>query len=151
MGKEAIEINDLLLNVIRIYAARLNAMGILLNRDYQALSPSDLLNSRDRFRQAPPPELPQMKYGEVERFFGALITLYHIRKLLSSHGIKPAYEMLEEKLHQGSFASLMSRNEDIHKAKLLMQRNLSHGAPNPKISKMLEVLIDHFSTWARKK
>ncbi|KAK3426055.1 hypothetical protein EUGRSUZ_F02585 [Eucalyptus grandis] len=144
MGKEAIEINDLLLNVIRIYAARLNAMGILLNRDYQALSPSDLLNSRDRFRQAPPPELPQLKYGEVERFFGALITLYHIRKLLSSHGIRPAYEMLEEKLHQGSFASLMSRNEDIHKAKLLMQRNLSHGGPNPKISKMLEVLIDHF-------
>lgn len=65
------------------------------------LSPSDLLNSRDKFRQAPPPELPQLKYGEVERFFGALITLYHIRKLLSSHGIRPAYEMLEEKLHQG--------------------------------------------------
>jgi len=37
MGKEAIQINDLLLNVIRIYAARLNAMGILLNRDYQAV------------------------------------------------------------------------------------------------------------------
>ncbi|KAI6691254.1 hypothetical protein NL676_028082 [Syzygium grande] len=144
MGKEAIEINDLLLNVIRIYAARLNAMGILLNRDYQALSPSDLLNSRDKFRQAPPPELPQLKYGEVERFFGALITLYHIRKLLSSHGIRPAYEMLEEKLHQGSFASLMSRNEDINKAKLIMQQSLSRGAPNPKLSKMLEVLIDHF-------
>ncbi|XP_048129924.1 DEAD-box ATP-dependent RNA helicase FANCM isoform X2 [Rhodamnia argentea] len=144
MGKEAIEINDLLLKVIRIYAARLNAMGILLNRDYQALSPSDLLTSRDKFRQAPPPELSQVKYGEVERFFGALITLYHIRKLLSSHGIRPAYEMLEEKLHQGSFASLMSRNEDINKAKLLMQQSLSHGAPNPKISKMLEVLIDHF-------
>ncbi|KAI3431890.1 uncharacterized protein J3R85_007757 [Psidium guajava] len=144
MGKEAIEINDLLLNVIRIYAARLNAMGILLNRDYQALSPSDLLNSRDKFRQAPPPDLPQLKYGEVERFFGALITLYHIHKLLSSHGIRPAYEMLEEKLHQGSFASLMNRNEAINRAKLLMQQSLSHGAPNPKLSKMLEVLIDHF-------
>lgn len=65
------------------------------------LSPQDLLNSRDRFRQAPPSELPQMKYGEVERFFGVLITLYHIRKLLSSHGIRPAREMLEEKMQQG--------------------------------------------------
>lgn len=42
-----------------------------------------------------------MKYGEVEGYFGALITLYHIRKLLSSHGIRPAHEMLEEKMQQG--------------------------------------------------
>ncbi|OWM67462.1 hypothetical protein CDL15_Pgr028325 [Punica granatum] len=146
MGEEAIQINNLLLNVIRIYAARLSAMGILLNRDYQTLSPSDLLNSRDKFRQAPPPELPSVKYGEVERFFGALITLYHVRKLLSSHGIRPAYEMLEEKLQKGSFAGLMSRNEDIQRAKLLMQQNLSRGTPNPKLSKMLEVLIDHFKS-----
>lgn len=37
MGEEAIQINNLLLNVIRTYAARLNAMGVLLNRDYQAV------------------------------------------------------------------------------------------------------------------
>ena len=60
-----------------------------------------MLNSRDKFRQAPPPELPQVKYSEVEGYFGVLITLYHIRKLLSSHGIRPAHEMLEEKLRQG--------------------------------------------------
>lgn len=65
------------------------------------LSPCDLLNSRDKFRQAPPPELSHVKYGEVEGYFGVLITLYHIRKLLSSHGIRPAHEMLEEKLKQG--------------------------------------------------
>lgn len=65
------------------------------------LSPVDLLNSRDKFRQAPPPDLRQVKFGEVEAYFGALITLYHIRRLLSSHGIRPAYEMLEEKLKQG--------------------------------------------------
>lgn len=67
------------------------------------LSPPDLLNSRDKFRQAPPPNLPQSRYGEIEAYFGGLITLYHIRKLLSSHGIRPAYEMLEEKLKQGYF------------------------------------------------
>lgn len=42
----------------------------------------------------------------------------------------------------------MSRNEDICKAKLIMQQSLSHGAPSPKLSKMLEVLHDHFSMWS---
>lgn len=65
------------------------------------LSPVDLLNSRDKFRQAPPQDLPHVKHGEVEAYFAVLITLYHIRKLLLSHGIRPAYEMLEEKLRQG--------------------------------------------------
>lgn len=65
------------------------------------LSPCDLLNSRDQFRKMPPKGLPQVKFGEIEGFFGVLVTLYHLRKLLSSHGIKPAFEMLEEKLKQG--------------------------------------------------
>uniref|UniRef100_U5FSS5 Uncharacterized protein n=1 Tax=Populus trichocarpa TaxID=3694 RepID=U5FSS5_POPTR len=46
-----------------------------------------------------------------------------------------------------SFARLMSKNEDIRKVKLLMQRSLSHGAHSPKLSKMVEVLVDHFSEW----
>ena len=71
------------------------------------LSPCELLNSRDKFRQAPPPNLPLPKYGEVEGYFAVLITLYHIRKLLSSHGIRPAYDMLEEKLKQGYVVALM--------------------------------------------
>lgn len=41
----------------------------------------------------------------------------------------------------------MSRSEDVHKAKLRMQQSLSHGAPSPKLSKMLEVLHDHFRMW----
>ncbi|XP_047306478.1 DEAD-box ATP-dependent RNA helicase FANCM [Impatiens glandulifera] len=144
MGESATDVNKMLLEVIRPIVARLSAFGILQNRDYQTLSPCDLLNSRDKFRQAPPHDLHHMKYGEVEGYFGVLITLYHIRKLLSSHGIRPTYEMLEEKLRQGSFARSMSKNETIWKAKLLMQQSLSHGAPSPKLSKMLEVLTDHF-------
>ncbi|XWS24799.1 hypothetical protein CRYUN_Cryun27aG0015700 [Craigia yunnanensis] len=146
LGQDAAEVNNWLLEVIRPYVARLHAIGLIQNRDYQTLSPVDLLNSRDKFRQAPPLDLPHVKHGEVEAYFAVLITLYHIRKLLSSHGIRPAYEMLEEKLRQGHFSRLMSKNEDIMKAKLLMQRSLSHGAPSPKLSKMLEVLINHFQT-----
>ncbi|CAK7344909.1 unnamed protein product [Dovyalis caffra] len=145
LGKDAVDINKRLIEVIRPYVARLSTLGLLLNRDYQTLSPPDLLNSRDKFRRAPPPDLPVNRYGEIEGCFGGLITLYHIRKLLSSHGIRPAYEMLEEKLKQGSFARLMSKNEDIRKVKLLMLQSLSHGAPSPKLSKLLEVLVDHFS------
>ncbi|KAB1210893.1 Fanconi anemia group M protein [Morella rubra] len=146
MGQDAEEINNKLSEVIRPILARLCATGVIQNRDYQTLSPCELLNSRDKFRQAPPPNLPQIKYNEVEGYFGVLITLYHIRKLLSSHGIRPSYEMLQEKLQQGYFARFMSKNEAIGKAKLLMRQSLSHGAPSPKLSKMLEVLLDHFKT-----
>ncbi|KAJ6878424.1 hypothetical protein NC651_030999 [Populus alba x Populus x berolinensis] len=64
------------------------------------LSPPDLLNSRDKFRRPPPLDLPLNRYGEIEACFGGLITPHHIRKLLSSHGIRLAYEMLEEKRKQ---------------------------------------------------
>ncbi|XP_011096497.1 uncharacterized protein LOC105175667 [Sesamum indicum] len=144
MGVEAVEINNLLLEVVRPFVGRLCAFGVLQKRDFQTLSPCDLLNSRDKFRQEPPMGLHHTKYGEIEGYFGVLITLYHVRKLLSSHGIRPAFEMLDEKLKQGSFARLMSRNEVLLKAKLLMQQTLSHGAPSPKLAKLLEVLIDHF-------
>lgn len=42
-----------------------------------------------------------MKYEEIESYFRVLITLYYVRKLLASHGIRPAFETLEEKLKQG--------------------------------------------------
>lgn len=145
MGQDAVEINKLLLEVIRPLVAKLGTIGVLQSRDFQTLSPCELLKLRENFRLAPPPALHNMKCGEVEGYFGVLITLYYIRKILSSHGIKYAYEMLEEKLKQGSLRS-MCRNEGLWNAKLLMEKSLSHGAPSPKLSKMLEVLIDHFKT-----
>ncbi|URD88705.1 HELICc [Musa troglodytarum] len=144
MSEDASVIYNLLLEAIHPYVARLCTIGVLPNRDAAKWSPCELLNSRDKFRQAPPSSLPHGKYGEVEGYFGVLITLYHIRKLLSSHGVRPASDMLQEKLRQGSFARMMSKNETILKAKLLMQRSLSHGAPNPKLVKMTEILMDHF-------
>ncbi|CAA3017902.1 DEAD-box ATP-dependent RNA helicase FANCM isoform X2 [Olea europaea subsp. europaea] len=144
IGKEAAEIYNLLGEVARPFAARLSTFGLLQKRDFQTLSPCDLLNSRDKFRQEPPPELPQTKFGEIEGCFGVLITLYHVRKLLSSHGIKPAFEMLEDKMKQWSFARVVSNNKFLSKAKLLMHETVSHGAPSPKLAKLLEVLIDHF-------
>nr|GMD66515.1 DEAD-box ATP-dependent RNA helicase FANCM isoform X1 [Ipomoea batatas] len=140
MGKDAVEINNLLLDVIRPFAARLSALGVLQNRDYLAFSPCDILNSRDKFHRDPPRDLPHTKYGEIEGYFAVLLTLYHTRKVLSSHGIKYAFEMANDKLQQGASGRLLSRNETLLKAKLLMQKTVDHGAPSPKLSKMLEIL-----------
>jgi Fanconi anemia group M protein len=65
------------------------------------ISPYELIMARDKFRQAPPDSLHQGQYREVECGFGGAITLCHILKLLHSHGIRPALEMLLTKLHQG--------------------------------------------------
>ncbi|CAN1175609.1 DEAD-box ATP-dependent RNA helicase FANCM [Linum perenne] len=125
MGKDATDLNKLLLDVVRPYVSKLSAFGLLPNRDFQTLSPPDFLNSRVAFRQAPPPNFPSNRSGEVEACFACLITLYHIRKHL---------------------AGLMSKHEGIQKVKLIMERSLTHGAPNPKLSKMLEILVNHFQS-----
>ncbi|KAM7507593.1 hypothetical protein LguiA_018046 [Lonicera macranthoides] len=147
MDPDAVVINNLLFEVIRPFASRLCAYGVLPRRDFQTLSPFELINSRDSFRQAPPQDLAQMKFGEVEGHFTVLVTLCHIRKLLSSHGIRPAFDMLEDKLQEkGPFLRFMSKNEVFFKVKVLMQQSLSSGVPGSKLSKMLEVLLDHFKT-----
>lgn len=64
-------------------------------------SPGELLTCRDKFRTAPPPDIPPFKLGEIEGWYGVLLTGYHILKLLSAHGVRPAHELLEEKLKQG--------------------------------------------------
>ncbi|KAH6765134.1 hypothetical protein C2S51_016383 [Perilla frutescens var. frutescens] len=144
MGDKADEVYNLLLEVGRPFLARLGPYGLLPKRDIQTLSPCDFLNSREMFRLKPPLDAPPSKLSEIEGYFGALITLCHVRKLLSGHGIKTAFEMLDDKLKKGPFARMLSRNEVILKAKLLMQQTVSHGAPSPKLAKMLEILIDHF-------
>ncbi|RDX61299.1 DEAD-box ATP-dependent RNA helicase FANCM, partial [Mucuna pruriens] len=146
MGPDAVEINNKFMEVIRPIVARLTNSGVIQNRDYRTLSPCQLLEIREKFRQQPRQDLSHVNYEDVEGYFGVLITLYYIHKLLSSHGIRPAYEMLERKLKQGYFAKFMSKNEVILKGKQLMQQSLSHGASSPKLSKMLEVLLEHFKT-----
>lgn len=144
MGQDAVEVGELLFEVMDPLVTRLHAYGLQVNRDCRTLSPHLILDSRSRFREAPPQNLSQVKFQEIDGSYGVLITLSHIVKLLSSHGIKSAFEMLEEKLQTKLFGRLMGRNEILLKAKRLMQQVVSHGAPNPKLSKTLEILIDHF-------
>ncbi|PWA39658.1 hypothetical protein CTI12_AA571890 [Artemisia annua] len=145
MGKDALEVTNMLNDVMCPYIDKLSRHGIFQKRDVQTLSPLDFLTSREKFRQAPPPAVPLSMHNEMEGIYGILISLLHIRRLLSAHGIRPAFDMLEDKLKQGSFARFMSKNETLQKARLAMQHNLSHGALSPKFNKMLEVLIEHFT------
>ncbi|XP_059280507.1 DEAD-box ATP-dependent RNA helicase FANCM isoform X1 [Lycium ferocissimum] len=149
MGQQAVEVGDLLSEVMDPLVNRLRAYGLSLNN--RTLSPHLILDSRSRFREAPPQNLPQVKFQEIDGLYGVLITLSHILKLLSSHGIKSAFEMLDEKLQSKLFGRLMGRNEILLKAKRLMQQVVSHGAPSPKLSKTLEILNDHFKTSDPKK
>ncbi|XP_078157349.1 DEAD/DEAH box RNA helicase family protein isoform X2 [Carex rostrata] len=144
LGEDATAINNLLLDVIRPYATFLGTLGLLNRRDISTFSPCEMVTMKQKFKEAPPPDVPQEKHQEIDSAFYTLITLYHLRKLLSGHGIRPAYEMLVEKLKERSFAARMSKSETLAKIKLLMQQNLSHGAPFPKLIKMMEILTDHF-------
>ncbi|EPS72072.1 hypothetical protein M569_02686, partial [Genlisea aurea] len=144
MGDAAVEINNLLSEVARPFVGRLSALGVLYMRDFDTLSPCHLLNSRDKFRQEPPIGLHDANYGEIEGYFGVLITLYHIKKLLSSHGIQPAFDMLNEKMKKGCFTRFVSRNEFLLKARLLMEETISTSTPSPKLAKLLEILNEHF-------
>lgn len=146
MGEDVVGINCMLLQAIQPFVTRLNDIGALPHRDFSTLSPSELLSLRDKFRQAPPPSHPYPKGREIEAYFSILITFYHIRKLLSSHGIRPAYEMIQDKLNQGFFLKIVSKIEAFWKAKNLMDQSLSNGVPSPKVVKMLEILINHFKT-----
>ncbi|XP_014494329.1 DEAD-box ATP-dependent RNA helicase FANCM-like [Vigna radiata var. radiata] len=101
MGPEAVEINNKFMEAIRPIVARLTNIGVIQNRDYRTLSPCQLLEIRESFRQRLRQDLSHVNCEDVEGYFGVLITLYYIHKLLSSHGIRPAYEMLERKLKQG--------------------------------------------------
>ncbi|XP_020253800.1 uncharacterized protein LOC109830850, partial [Asparagus officinalis] len=146
MGKDATNINNLLLEAMQPINAQLLSYRVLYYRDAATLSPCELFNLRDKFRQAPPSGLDQSKNKVIEGGFAMLITLCHIRKLLTSHGVRPAYEMLADKLQSGPFARSASKNETIKKAKLLMEQCISHGAPSPKLVKLREILTDHFKT-----
>ncbi|XP_047983326.1 DEAD-box ATP-dependent RNA helicase FANCM-like [Salvia hispanica] len=144
MGGEATDIDRLLLEAGHPFHAYLCTFGVLPNRDARTLRPCDILKSRDMFSHKPPASFPLSRHGEFLDYFGALITLHHLRKLLSTHSIRPAFEMLDEILKQGWFARMLGRNEALLKAKLLMQKTISRGAPSPKLVKMLEVLTEHF-------
>ncbi|KAH7281773.1 hypothetical protein KP509_36G062700 [Ceratopteris richardii] len=140
MDSESLKIRDLFLEIVQPLVNRLCGFGVFYSKDAARLAPYEFLVARDKFRQAPPAAVDPRQFGEVEACFGAAITLYHIFKLLFSHGIRPAFEMLKEKLQSG----LMGHNEKLQEIKIVMQKHVNNGASSPKLRKLLELMADHF-------
>ncbi|XP_024524582.1 DEAD-box ATP-dependent RNA helicase FANCM-like isoform X2 [Selaginella moellendorffii] len=144
LNAESKKLRDMLSDILQPVVLKLCNYGVFYNRDIARLTPYEFLTAREKFRQVPPVSLAQGQTGELEGCFGVGITLCHILKLLSSHGIKPAFEMLQQKLQQGLLARMMGRNEKLLHVKQLMQQTINHGAPSPKLDKMEEIILAHF-------
>ncbi|XP_074371460.1 LOW QUALITY PROTEIN: DEAD-box ATP-dependent RNA helicase FANCM-like [Apium graveolens] len=147
MGQDVVDVDNLLSEVISHICKKLSSLGVLRIRDSQTLSPVELLTAKEKFLEAPPGNVPQTRHGEISGDFFLLLKLVHMRKLLTNYGMGPALEMLEDNLKEkGNLLNRLNRSEAFQKFKILMQQSSCTGASSPKLSKMLEVLIDHFKT-----
>lgn len=64
-------------------------------------SPHQLRMLKDKFDQAPPPNIPLADKKEIGISFQALTLLYGIMKMLLSYGIKAAHQSIEAKYKEG--------------------------------------------------
>lgn len=143
VGSDTAQINEMLLEIIRPHIAQLRAAGVIDNRDASNWTPHQLHILKEKFNQAPLPNLPLEKKKEIRRSFAAVVSLCRISKLLLSHGIKPAHQSIEATWSEGAW-NLFSRNEVFIKAKEMMGSIVGKGVPSPKVHKLVEVLLDHF-------
>ncbi|KAL2650513.1 hypothetical protein R1flu_018641 [Riccia fluitans] len=145
MNAESNRAKDLLVEVLQPIIYRLCGFRVFYNRDIARLTPYEVIQAREKFRQAPPPGIPESEYTQVELYFGLAITLAHIFKLLFTHGMRPAYEMLQQKLQQGVLRRLQG-NEAMRHLQSVMKQTVGHGAPSPKLEKVVEIISSHFNT-----
>ncbi|KAF0902518.1 hypothetical protein E2562_017916 [Oryza meyeriana var. granulata] len=143
VGNEAIQVNDKLLDIIRPHLVQLRSARVIDNRDASNWSSHQLRMLKDKFDQAPPPNIPLAKKKEIGSSFAALTLLYGIIKMLLSYGIKAAHQSIEAKYKEGSW-KVLTRNNAFLEVKKTMENYLSQGVPSPKVQKMVEVLVDHF-------
>ncbi|BFI25467.1 fanconi anemia group M protein [Marchantia polymorpha subsp. ruderalis] len=144
MNAASNQVKDLLIEVLQPIVYRLCGYRVFYNRDIARLTPFEFIQAREKFRQAPPPAIPQNDYSQVEIYFGLGITLTHIFKLLFTHGMRPAYEMLQQKLQQGVLKRL-GGNDKMRHLQSVMKQIVGHGAPSPKLDKVVEIISTHFS------
>ncbi|KAG6543585.1 hypothetical protein Mapa_014948 [Marchantia paleacea] len=144
MNAASNQVKDLLIEVLQPIVYRLCGFRVFYNREIARLTPFEFIQAREKFRQAPPPTIPQNDYSQVEMYFGLGITLTHIFKLLFTHGMRPAYEMLQQKIQQGVLKRL-GGNDKMRHLQSVMKQTVGHGAPSPKLDKVVEIISTHFS------
>ncbi|WVZ53853.1 hypothetical protein U9M48_004741, partial [Paspalum notatum var. saurae] len=142
-GSDAIQVDNMLLDLIRPHINQLRDAGVIDHRDYANWTTFELLKCKEKFKEAPPPNIREVERGEIERSFLTLCTLCHIRKLLLSHGIQQAYQFLEEKLKKRSL-NLVRKNELFWQVKEKMRLVSSQGS-TLKVQELKKLIIAHFS------
>ncbi|XP_062197564.1 DEAD-box ATP-dependent RNA helicase FANCM isoform X2 [Phragmites australis] len=142
-GSDATQVDGMLLDIMRPHLNRLRDAGVIDYRDYANWGTYSLLNYKEKFMEAPPPNISEVERGEIQKSFIALCSLCHIRKLLLSHGINQAYQFIEDKLKKGSL-SLMRKNELFWQAKEKMKLVSSQGSIL-KIKNLIDVMVAHFN------
>ncbi|KAJ1274795.1 hypothetical protein BS78_05G088100 [Paspalum vaginatum] len=142
-GSDAIHVDNMLLDLIRPHINRLRDAAVIDHRDYANWTTFELLKCKEKFKEAPPPNIREVERGEIERSLITLCTLCHIRKLLLSHGIQQAYQFLEEKLKKRSL-NLVRKNELFWQIKEKMKRVSSQGS-TVKVQELIKLIIAHFS------
>ncbi|OEL13230.1 Fanconi anemia group M protein [Dichanthelium oligosanthes] len=143
-GSDVTQVDDMLSDIVRPHLNRLRDAGVIDYRDYARWTPYELMKYKDKFKEAPPPNICEVERGQIGRSFVALGSLFHMRKLLLSHGIQQARQFLEEKLKNGSL-NLMRKNELFWQVKEKMKFVSSQGS-TPKIKELIKLMVQHFST-----
>ncbi|KAL5204525.1 hypothetical protein ABZP36_009396 [Zizania latifolia] len=145
VGSDAMQVSDKLLDIIRPHLVQLRSAGVIDNRDASNWSSHQLRMLKDKFDQAPPPNIPLAKKKEIGISFAVLTSLYDISKMLLSYGIQTAHQSIQAKYKDGSSSwKLITRNNAFLEVKRTMENFLSQRIPSPKVEKMVEVLVDHF-------
>ncbi|CAL4989159.1 unnamed protein product [Urochloa decumbens] len=143
VGSDVAQVDDMLLDIMRPRLNRLRDAGVIDHRDYAKWTPFELLKYKEKFKEAPPPNIREVERGEIERSFVALGSLLHMRKLLCSHGIKQAFQFLEQKLDDGSL-NLMRKSELFWQMKEKMKLVSSQGS-TPKIQELIKQMDDYLN------
>ncbi|CAD6254520.1 unnamed protein product [Miscanthus lutarioriparius] len=100
-GSDATQVADMLLDIVRPHLNRLHDAGVIDHRDYANWTQYELLKFKDKFKEAPPPNIHEIERGETERSFVILGPLCHTRRLPLSHGTQFAHGYLDKKLKGG--------------------------------------------------
>ncbi|KAG0529043.1 hypothetical protein BDA96_05G064400 [Sorghum bicolor] len=145
-GTDATQVADMLLDIVRPHINRLRDAGVIDHRDYANWTQYELLHFKDKFKEAPPPNIHEIERGEIERSFVILGPLCHTRRLLLSHGTQFAHVYLDKKL-KGGFLNLMRKNDLFWRLKQKMKLSSSQGTGmTPKVEELKRLMLEHFST-----
>ncbi|XP_022090579.1 Fanconi anemia group M protein-like isoform X2 [Acanthaster planci] len=178
LDEELKSVRDQYLRILSVYVGRLTRCGVLYNKDPTSLTKFQILQSRDAFRQDPPPQVKSR--GVVEGDFALCISLYHGFELLLQHGLRSLFSFLQstvdgdkgfsrtrqELLRNAEFVQLMDtlRDKFGEEEAAANQSGLFSvpGTPrvrevkpyvtsHPKMAKLQEIVLEHFRRFSANK